>query len=85
MPTNLEKAKVLIGRSILSAEDKDFWQKELAIAPEELTIFLVDFLEMMPERLPLLTDLYKKKKEAVKKQDSESLRQITKKEQETLE
>ncbi len=62
--TDLEKATNLIDATNLSKEDKDFWIDQLKqLPPERIKVFIY-FLENLPEKLPWLTSLQKRKKQA---------------------
>ncbi len=71
-----EEIKKLIQESGLSEEDRQIWLNALQSAPSEIISALSDYLLEFPDKLSWLTDILKRKMEAMKKKDEGAWNQI---------
>lgn len=82
---NLIKLQNIIKNSLLSDEDKNFWDEKLSMKiPTTIINSFIDYLEDKSNSLTKLTDFLKRKFKAIESGDKEALSKILKEEEEKL-
>jgi hypothetical protein len=82
---NLIKLQNIIKDSLLSNEDKGFWNEKLSMKlPPVVIESFVEYLEEQPDNIIEFTDFLKRKFKAFESGDKEELNKILKEEEEEL-
>ncbi|MBT3730307.1 hypothetical protein HOE22_09975 [Candidatus Woesearchaeota archaeon] len=82
---NLIKLQNIIKDSLLSNEDKGFWNEKLSMKlPPVVIESFVEYLEEKPDNIIEFTDFLKRKFKAFESGDKEELNKILKEEEEEL-